>query len=537
MPYRTAPLQLVPRTAAPGLVSDMVDQFADAYAYLRELVQNGIDAGAKSIRVSVERQANGSVHTRVEDDGSGMSRATLEGPLLTLFSSSKEGDARAIGKYGIGFVSVLASKPVHVEVHSWRGGESWLLRLFGDHSYELEPGADRSGSGTSVSLLHGMDREAFTLHHGRVREALVRWCRHARIPIALRCFDHEAPTEALELDLHEELGLDGIETVTWADGETRIVVSVRPSTEPSSLGYYNRGLTLFESERTEPALDGLCVKIDSPDLAHTLSRDDVRRDRTQRKLVDRARRLGETKLRGRLLDRLLHAAATADLAATAELLDALARPFFGSIREATIPLVEPLDDRTTLTLAELASRSPYGILLADGPSAKTRVLARLHVPVVRGIALAPLLRRTLGTPHVLTPIPETLGVAEPDSVRGGDAPLLAALRRLLRAVGHPARRVVLARFSNPGRRGRLAGTPKDFAVLPGPFEPDPEGEHTTLFLDTLDPDVANARRLATRSPEVAAHLLCRLLLLDMGPLPAPAIDALLDAARLEAEAP
>ena len=49
----------------------MVRQFADRHAFLRELVQNGIDAGATRIDVRLERGPDGAVRTSVEDDGAG----------------------------------------------------------------------------------------------------------------------------------------------------------------------------------------------------------------------------------------------------------------------------------------------------------------------------------------------------------------------------------------------------------------------------------------------------------------------------------
>lgn len=56
----------------------MVRQFADRHAFLRELVQKGIDAGATRIDVRVERSPDGAVRTTVEDDGCGMTRAIIE---------------------------------------------------------------------------------------------------------------------------------------------------------------------------------------------------------------------------------------------------------------------------------------------------------------------------------------------------------------------------------------------------------------------------------------------------------------------------
>jgi hypothetical protein len=127
-PYRSPREErAAPAAPPPGLVADMVQQFADPYAFLRELVQNGLGAGARRIGARVERMHDGVASTSVSDDGCGMSREVIEGPLLTLFSSSKEGDDDTIGKYGVGFVSVFALTPERVEVRGLprdaRGGD------------------------------------------------------------------------------------------------------------------------------------------------------------------------------------------------------------------------------------------------------------------------------------------------------------------------------------------------------------------------------------------------------------------------------
>ena len=182
MPYRSR--KEGARRAAPqtGVVADLVKQFADPYAFVRELVQNGIDAGATRIEVRAE-QTGATAAVSVRDDGTGMTRAVMEGPLLTLFVSEKEGDSSKIGKYGVGFVSVFATEPEEVVVETWRSEGSWRLRLLPDHSYELEVLEPRKGSGTTVTVLKSMDADAFELHVARAREALLRWCRHARLPV------------------------------------------------------------------------------------------------------------------------------------------------------------------------------------------------------------------------------------------------------------------------------------------------------------------------------------------------------------------
>jgi hypothetical protein len=115
-------------------------------------VQNAIDAGSTDIRVDIARDAEGALLFSVSDAGEGMDRDILENKLLVLFRSGKEGVEGKIGKFGIGFVSVLAIKPSVVKVQSTRAGKGHTLHLYADHSYELfeHPPA---APGTTVTLV------------------------------------------------------------------------------------------------------------------------------------------------------------------------------------------------------------------------------------------------------------------------------------------------------------------------------------------------------------------------------------------------
>lgn len=335
-PYRSRREEAPPVAPTTGLVADMVRQFADPYAFFRELVQNGIDAGASAIEVSIEKLSEGLVATSVTDDGCGMTRETIEGPLLTLFSSSKEGDSTKIGKYGVGFISIFALDPEEVQVVTGQGGESWLLRLFRDHSYALEVGGPRTASGTRVTLLTKLKdapaqvdlsrmaeeeilrvarlalemgiarrgdsetaagasvRSGFDAHVTLSEAALKAWCRHAQIPITLTVNDPENPDVRTSKRVDTPLSvLSPLSVMETIDGETFVVGASagsdllegeseqRPLSErvESFAGFYNRGLTLFETDQPLSSLfRGLRFKIMSPHLQHTLSRDNVRRD-------------------------------------------------------------------------------------------------------------------------------------------------------------------------------------------------------------------------------------------------------------------
>lgn len=91
-------------------------------SFVRELVENSVDAGATRIDVSTDWEemspdGPGVLRIFVQDDGSGMDREAIDTRLTRLFS-----DPSRPGRHGIGFVSVFAFQPeaVIVDTGEWR---------------------------------------------------------------------------------------------------------------------------------------------------------------------------------------------------------------------------------------------------------------------------------------------------------------------------------------------------------------------------------------------------------------------------------
>ena len=455
-------------------------------------MQNEIDAGATRLDVRIERGLDGAVATSVGDDGTGMSRAVIEGPLLTLFDSSKESDSSKIGKYGIGFVSVFALAPDRVDVRTRTAAESWVVRLFGDHSFELEEGVRSSGTGTEVVLLHTMTVEDFAKHVLATKQGLFHWCKHAHLPITLSIVDGEGGGETLIVNT--PLGVPGAAaSVTIVEGASQFAVGVGDeagpgeAAQPTFCGLYNRGLTLLETADAEPGLAWICFKIDSPHLAPTLSRDNVRRDREHRRLLKRVREI----VAGPLLEELHHQlqraaeeAASESCARYAILLEAALAPTLRPRTESVpVPLVDPVNGQRTMPLyAVERARSPIArkvVLVADASSPITLALAAAGRPVVRHLTLGPLLRRIASLP-VLDAEQMCAFVAAVD-VRGEDVALCAELARVLAAAGREIASVRLATF-----RGVLQGA--EAGLLPW-------GSSAALFV--------NAGHRSPRAPSCA----------------------------------
>ncbi|WP_437738935.1 ATP-binding protein [Sorangium sp. So ce1335] len=546
----------------------MVQQFADPYAFLRELVQNGMDAGARKIAVRIETLP-GACATSVTDDGSGMSREDIEGPLLTLFSSSKEGDASKIGKYGVGFVSVFAIQPEQVDVETWRDGQAWRLRLRGDTSYELEDAGHHEGSGTRVTLLQRLSREAFVEHARRAQAALRRWCRHAQCEISLSIADHEGNARTSAVRIDTPLSVAAPVSVTAAEDETTFVVGPSAGAQhlekpaapngdaaehgQSFAGFYNRGLTLFETaDELFTGLSGVRFKVMSPRLQHTLSRDNVRRDDAFWEALARVRELVRGPLRRELAARLPQAAAAAaageGAAAYAAMLEAaLTPPTALDPDDIPFPLASPVDgERTRAGLRALApGREP--LLVAARSDALTEAMGRSGLPVVlcNHPATGTLLQRCFPAARIEEARAAYLLVREePESAREGDAALLRVVAEALARARHGVARVSLCRIegalrqrgaillrdgSERGERSaphRSCHAARDVVRRAARFRPG-----NALYLNVASDTVALARRRAAVDPVTAGNLLARALLVEAkGPLDPDDSDRLLDLA-------
>jgi hypothetical protein len=259
-------------------LAELVHQFADPYAFVRELVQNSVDAGTSAIDVDVAFDPDpaspnvGVVRVRVADDGDGMTREIIEKKLTRLFSSSKDGDRTKIGKFGIGFVSVFALDPDLVCIDTARDGEHWRVLFRKDRTFELIR-LTQPVEGTRIELLKSGDAVLFAEVSTRVEQSLRFWCEHVKCEVRFRgrsiCAQFDLP--------------DAPCRVAITQGETRIVVGHARDHAPA-YGLYNEGLTLMCGR--ERYFDAIAFKASSPLLEHTLTRDAVIEDDGYAQVLD-----------------------------------------------------------------------------------------------------------------------------------------------------------------------------------------------------------------------------------------------------------
>jgi molecular chaperone HtpG len=503
-----------------GIVGDVIAQFADPMAFYRELVQNAIDADSPSVDVELVHDTR-VMFVRVKDRGCGMTRDILENQLLVLFRSTKEDDSTKIGKFGIGFASVLAPNPNVVVVHTSRDGRRLVLHLRRDLTYQIFDGGPATQTGTTVELELAMTVEDAQKFAHKSHDALVRWCRHATVPIELRT---EVPglEPAYKARIDRPLGLDDAVVEVRAISEDRkltAIVGIARNGEPYC-GFFNHGLMLYET--SERLVGKLAFKLQDARLGHTLSRDNVRRDENFARALAMVRTVAEEQLPA-IIDQKLRAAADAEPGVWEQLAAAIVASEFGlSPEHWHFPLVDATPKGKHIDAPAIGRK----MWCAQKSTKLTASLARIGIPIVRISEYAkPLfdrLRDVLGTAPVDVATAFTL--VTPIAQTPMDGVFVDTLLKIFEACHRGPPQVLLAKLE--GAHDNLlaiAGGPED-AAFPGrddTYVLDREVVVSTPFTRTRRrPVVLNANHALVRmarvgnDPRMAAAHIARGVLLQ-----------------------
>lgn len=496
-----------PRDA--GIVGDVIAQFADAHAYLRELVQNAIDAGSPSVDVEVSyERADQRLRVAVRDRGEGMTRDIIENQLLVLFRSTKEDDRTKIGKFGIGFASVLSPNPEVVTVHTSREGRWLTLHLYRDLSYELFDAGPATQTGTTVEVEIAMPPDGVSVYRAACEAALRRWCRHATVAINFVDLHAEQRSTAR---IDTPLGLDRVLVqVTRTTDDDQLTVVVGISGTGGQVGFFNHGLMLHESQG-DLVGKGIDAKIQDARLGHTLSRDDVRRDDHFDHAVEFAREVARGALAEGIAERLRELAEAGDHANHLTLALATSR---SSVRPPRwwVPLVEPHNGQRAIP-AEALGRTAWA---APTSTALTKRVAAEGTPVV----LAP--DPELGTVLAgaagckLAFVDREITAVTPEPTTDVDDALLAFLLEILDDVHRKPRSILLARLDglHTDALAICAADENERIIEDDNARRNPFGLflRRVLVLSVNAPAVRGARTIA--DPRVAASHLARAILLQ-----------------------
>ena len=308
--------------AAAQALNQLVTQFSDPLAFLRELVQNSLDAATELIEVEVEydKDAKGCV-IRVRDTGVGMDRDIIDTKLTRLFSSSKENDLTKIGKFGIGFVSIFAIEPQLVVLETGRDGESWRLLFHSDRSFERRQ-LESPVEGTSVSVFTTYKESQLAKLQQDCLSTVAFWCRHSEVEILFNGKKVNEPFHLPEALITYHHQVEGTDTV------------VAPSLVAKGFqGYYNRGLTLLEGQGSP--LPYVSFKLRSRYLEHTLTRDNIIHDEGYEKALNEVKTAAYQEL-PKVLARRLSQAPSSELWKLARIVSEYPNPAQSLLQSAEI---------------------------------------------------------------------------------------------------------------------------------------------------------------------------------------------------------
>ncbi len=283
----------------------------DRMVFLRELAQNSRDAGATNINVTASMDGN-ELTLKFADDGHGMSFAAARDYLFTLYASSKEGETRSAGQYGVGFWSVLLFDPHRIIIESMTAdGEAWARAFDGDlkRDRRLAPNIRSAGTRISLECIIGDDEGPGVLRD--IENALNRYCRYLRRnnPVA-----SHLPVYFNGVRVDRPFSIDGPCWMAFKNGSVEGVVGLgdRPKIELYARGLLVwRGTTLDELRYGARSLDdashpeGLApvYVLNGNNLSVTLDRRAV----VDNRALARVRRIARRRMRelvGRYLDSL-----------------------------------------------------------------------------------------------------------------------------------------------------------------------------------------------------------------------------------------
>ena len=538
-----------------ALLDRLVAQFEGPYDFLRELVQNALDAGSDRAEVLLDVHPGEAAdpdevvfELQIADTGSGMDEAVLDGGLTRLFASTKADDRTMAGGFGIGFVSVFAWRPDAVVVQTGRAGEAWELTFYADRRFDKRA-LDEPFEGTTVTLLRrGRAPERAQIAEA-IRDSLWRWCRFCHLELS---FEDLAGGEGPEL-IQDAPAPPGALAVVDAQADSTIQVAFAV---PPEVVMLRRGLVLSQGPAVDalaelqppqgPTLEHVQVWADSPNLSTTMARDKVVEDPGRLAVLAQIGR-AIAELRTRLVERTAAAAAESG-PWTAARHQHYAYLQAHLARERT-HLGSMLTDRALLrdlsggaiSLAQLLALG-RPVLWAP-PEAGDPALAKL----LAGAAAAqvPVLAAEPGDLGWLGDLVEETGMALVELGRTcgwiaeqpGDAePLRAALEASLTRAGAAVRLHVgaPAGADTPGRVGlglELGRGPEGALVLwTGEALARPAWKANPLWLDARDPLLRAASRSFKMEPRATARALALALRAQLAGAPTPeALEEAVDA--------
>ncbi len=152
----------------------------DPWFFIRELAQNSRDAGASAIHIKIDYIREKEEILIFEDNGTGMSYNHGVSYLFRLYASSKTGEKKAAGMFGIGFWTILKYEPTAIFIESRWGNEKWGVMVDSELNTVRMP-SDLDHHGTRITLVRRPKEQSSEAFSNRVEKAIETYCSFLRM--------------------------------------------------------------------------------------------------------------------------------------------------------------------------------------------------------------------------------------------------------------------------------------------------------------------------------------------------------------------
>jgi hypothetical protein len=169
----------VPLVSDASAILSMRESDFDAYSAMGEVIDNSLQAAAKSIKISFDRTEGGKELVKsvaFGDDGTGMSAEILH-RCLQLGYSTRYDDRSGIGRFGVGATLGAINQCKRIEVYSRMAGSDWLYTYV--DLDEVTAGDEDAGIPTPTSK---KPSEALAALAGTASGTVVIWSKYDRQP-------------------------------------------------------------------------------------------------------------------------------------------------------------------------------------------------------------------------------------------------------------------------------------------------------------------------------------------------------------------
>jgi hypothetical protein len=265
------------KETALSTLENLVTQFERPAQYVRELVQNSIDANASEINFNYAYDPDQQLSQLViSDDGFGMSYKDIKKYLLNLFESSKYENRSKIGKFGIGFVSLFAVDPDLVVVETTQNNKTYSVFLDtpknGAGGKIIEHDTPNKDSGTTIRIFKKQTEYDFQDLSQKSLDELNYSCSHITKPLF---FNEEKLNQEFEIK-------NAHRTIRFGNRGIEGVIGLVPKGKETYRLYNNRLLIKSGQQLKE---DGLSFIVSSKDLSPNLSRNDLLQDNKYHQII------------------------------------------------------------------------------------------------------------------------------------------------------------------------------------------------------------------------------------------------------------